>query len=171
MIKAEVISHEGNAGPNWLDHCRNLINPVNAALFVIFAAALVTVIGISVKDESVVTTNKQPASKDSQQFNIAPAQSLQVAPLSKTTTPAEQQSTSNLQSAGAPASTSSPTQAPAASSSSLGSSPTAQPQATPTNTKINGLLQSTRTDVKSGIDSLQQSLQDTRSTLKNTLQN
>lgn len=50
MIKAEIISHEGNPGPNWLDRCRSLISPASISTIVV----LVAVAGIA-----FAVTNKQ----------------------------------------------------------------------------------------------------------------
>lgn len=62
MIKAEVISHEGNPGPNWLDQCRTTITPGRTTAFVL-ALATATLLAFVLNGRSTppVTVNQQPS--------------------------------------------------------------------------------------------------------------
>jgi hypothetical protein len=96
MIKAEVISHEGNPGPNWLDRCRSVATPVNVTVVALLLIGGALFIGIS-KKEQANTANRLPATSNSQQSDRSGASSLQVQPLDQITTSSE--GTPNVQSA------------------------------------------------------------------------
>ena len=85
MIKAEVISHEGNPGPNWLDHCRTAATPVNITVVLLLLVIGGLFIGITQKD-SAETANQQSTSSTGQ-ASVQPANtSLEVQPLQQETT-------------------------------------------------------------------------------------
>lgn len=97
MIKAEVITHEGNPGPNWLDRCRTLATPgkVTILIVVVAVAALILLIG---SDRHVGQANQVPATS-TQQATPAPGTALQVTPVTDTSTTTENKAAS-LQSPG-----------------------------------------------------------------------
>lgn len=85
MIKAEAISHEGNPGPNWLDHCRTIATPTNIAVVLLLIVAGGLFIGLTRK-ERTSTANQLPATSNSQPATSPASSSLQVQPLLERTT-------------------------------------------------------------------------------------
>lgn len=86
MIKAEIIEHEGNPGPNWLDRCRTAVTPGKVSGMVLIALLIgggAFVLARSDSSEQSTTTTNQttPSSTDSS--------GLQVAPLAQPTVQAE----------------------------------------------------------------------------------
>ena len=160
MIKSEIVTHEGNPGANWLDHCKSVVSPGKVTLLLVVAA---TVTGLFVAythnqtPSSAGTANTQATPKESQQTQLSPSNSLQVEPLDKTVTAPEQQSTPNLQSSSASSSTI-PT--PAA----VGPAPTSSLQSQST-TKSSPV----RSTVNTTLQSVNQTVQDTRTNVNNTL--
>lgn len=78
MIKAEVISHEGNPGPNWLDRCRTIITPEKITV-VMVCIALVAIGAIVLRstnnDKTPVTSASQQASPANSSLKVQPLQS------------------------------------------------------------------------------------------------
>jgi len=77
MIKAEVITHEGNPGPNWLDHCKPLVTPWTISVVVV-AIALLFVFTATKHQRDVGQANQLPSSQQSTANALNP---LQVQPL------------------------------------------------------------------------------------------
>ena len=76
MIKAEIISHEGTPGPNWLDRCRSAATPARLSVFV----AVLLVGGVSFYTLTDTNDTNPPAAANQQ--NTYPEEStLQVQPL------------------------------------------------------------------------------------------
>ncbi|HEY1064147.1 MAG TPA: hypothetical protein VGE30_02495 [Candidatus Saccharimonadales bacterium] len=152
MIKAEVISHEGNPGPNWLDRCRTAITPANITVLLLVIVSGAVFVGITQNDKTE-TANQLPANSNSnsEQPNLPAANSLQVQPLTEETT--TNNGNPNIQSA---AGGTSPTAAPTAQNNSadaLGAARTPalnssnqnnkQPQSPVNWNQLNSQLQST----------------------------
>lgn len=117
MIKAETINHEGNPGPNWLDHCRTVFTPWTATLLLVIIAAAVTVIDVqkhkSSNASSVPTSqSKQPA--------YSPVDGLTVKPV----TPAPDADNTTDQVQAAAGVTTAPVSLPDSSANALGAAPT-----------------------------------------------
>lgn len=85
MIKAEAISHEGNPGPSWLDHCRTVATPINITVVLLLIVAGSLFIGLTRK-ERASTANQLPATSNSQPATPPASSSLQVQPLLEQTT-------------------------------------------------------------------------------------
>jgi cytoskeletal protein RodZ len=107
MIKAEVITHEGNPGPNWLDHCRTSITPGRFIATLVIAVIAALALGLfqyrSSQSHQVIQTNTQ---SHPNQSGI-----LQVRPLEQETSP----NTEGLPTVQAPADSSPSTGTPATS--------------------------------------------------------
>lgn len=159
MIKAEIISHEGNPGPNWLDRCRSVVTPVNVTTVVLLIVAGALFVGLTQKEQPN-TANQLPATSNSQQANQSGASSLQVQPLSKMTSTAD--GTPDVQSAtgGNTSSTASPTpnntaapisapQTPGLNNSKPGST---QPQGPINSRNLTNKLQSTVQSVHDSVN-------------------
>lgn len=82
MIKAEIISHEGNPGPNWLDRCRNLTTPGNISTVIIVVAAIGITVAVLNSRSNIAT---ERATQSAQSTPAAPAKPLTVAPANATT--------------------------------------------------------------------------------------
>lgn len=77
MIKAEIISHEGNPGPNWLDRCRSAATPGRLTVFI-----AVLLIGASTAYALLQSNDaEQPAATASQQNSYPDDSPLVVKPL------------------------------------------------------------------------------------------
>ncbi len=99
MIKAEIISHEGNPGPNWLDHCRTLVTPATATVAVlVVAAGSIGFVSLE-RHRSATTAQRLPASSQSQPVNYTSGTGLQVTPLQTVSQPASSQA-AQVQNAG-----------------------------------------------------------------------
>ena len=161
MMKAEIITHEGNPGPNWLDHCKNMITPGKVGLTVTFGAIIISIVAFQHRPTSTPTTaSSQPATNQAQQVELSPSKSLQVAPLESQSTqaPAQQPST-NLQST----TTNSGSQIPPTSPSQQSTAPSASvPTSQTSSNKVPSVTQT--------LQGVQQSVQATRANLKSTLQ-
>jgi hypothetical protein len=80
MIKAEVINHEGSAGPNWLDHCRAVFTP--QTLTTLFVILVVIIAGLAfTRQHAKVAQQTGSLGASSQQvgFNGVSSPRLQVA--------------------------------------------------------------------------------------------
>jgi hypothetical protein len=173
MIKAEAITHEGNPGPNWLDHCKNMITPGTVALVVIVASVLVGSLAIKNHraNNSTATANTQPAVHESQQAPLTPSQSLQVEPLNTTPVATSSPSTTQQSTATGQSSSSTPSTSPSSSSSSKSSASSSS-----TSSKSQG-KGSSHASVNSAVNqtlqgvqqTLQQTVQETQNNLQNTL--
>lgn len=77
MIKAEIISHEGNPGPNWLNRCRSAATPGRLTVFI-----AVLLIGASTSYAFLQSNGaEQPAATASQQNSYPDDSPLVVKPL------------------------------------------------------------------------------------------
>lgn len=121
MIKAEVITHEGNPGPNWLDRCRNLVSPGKMTALVISLTVIITIVAVQAHRNSG-QANQTTVTSTSKQV-VSPATGLQVVPLADKSTTAEDKAAS-LQSANGGSASSSGV-APTNSANALG--PTTTP--------------------------------------------
>jgi predicted transglutaminase-like cysteine proteinase len=92
MIKAEIISHEGNPGPNWLDRCRSVATPASVTTVALLIVGGALFVGLAIKDRPK-TANQLTAAGASQQAPQSAATGLQVQPLSKVTTTSDSGST------------------------------------------------------------------------------
>lgn len=76
MIKAEVITHEGNPGPNWLDHCRTAITPgrfiTMLAVIIIAALALSILHYRAAEPRPIIQTNTQSHPNQSGLLQVQP---------------------------------------------------------------------------------------------------
>lgn len=80
MIKAEVISHEGNPGPNWLDHCRTIATPIN--ITVVLLLVIVGSLFIGITRHNATSSANQQSTPGPGQASVQPqATSLLVQPL------------------------------------------------------------------------------------------
>lgn len=170
MIKAEVISHEGNPGPNWLDRCRTAVTPTNITVLVLFIAAGAIFIGIT-RNDKAETANQQPAGNRSQQSDVPASRSLQVQPLSEKTTTTN--GNTSVQSAAGGSDQATTPATDDKSADSLGATPTpalnstgkpgsTQPQAPVNLNQINNQLQSslqrTRDSVNQTVNKVNQTV-------------
>lgn len=159
MIKAEVITHEGIPGPNWLDQCRTYITPARTTMVVL--AIAVGVLFASIAQDDTPTVGNLPATSTSQQSQPLPGAGLTVQPLRDPSATAPATNTGNVQAptgsssadpAKAPANTPlGPTSTPSLNNAKTPGSASQSPQATPENL-LNGkvltdTVQSTVNDV------------------------
>lgn len=139
MIKAEVIIHEGNPGPNWLDRCRAVITPGSMSVVVVVLA--VAVLALTVVRHQDDTARNEANSKTLSHQEVTPSASLKVTPLQDSGS-ADQTMTGTVQSATGGASKTAPTQDTGSGDTGAPSTPTLN--TTPANSsqgqgvKVNG---------------------------------
>lgn len=149
MIKAEVISHEGNPGPNWLDHCRSVITPANVTIVALLLIGGALFVGLTRKDEPSTAT-QLPATSSSQQDTQSSSNSLRVEPLSKMSAQTEDNASSSAPTVQNNAT--SPSSAPRTPSLNNFQRGSVQPQAPLNKTDLTNTLQSTVQGVQDGVN-------------------
>lgn len=156
MIKSEVINHEGNPGPNWLDHCRTVFTPWTATLLLIIIAAAVTVIDVTKKD-TATTANTTPTNGATSQLPSYDdsAESLKVTPVAPS---ADDAASSALQSVPTT------TQPTTSAASTLGPAPVTQ-----TGTSPSSALTQNQLNARSLTDTVQSTVNNAQSVVNTTL--
>ncbi len=163
MIKAEIISHEGNPGPNWLDRCRTVATPVNVTAVLLLIVIGGLFIGILHKDRT--TAANQQSTSPTGQASVQPENtSLQVESLQqKTTTNNGNTSVQSAAGGNAPVAN---TNADTKSSDVLGATKT--PALNNSNTSSSQYRQGSN-NLKKTVDNLQSTVQNTTQQVNNAL--
>lgn len=165
MIKSEIITHEGNPGPNWLDHCRTLISPAKLGVFAILLTGAITATLLTQQNSA------QPAATTNQ-TTYPEATSLSVEPLETQTYTDEAGITSVQAADGGSASDAATTDAPTtAMPQGSVATPSTNGAATSTSNMTPGLTQATPPSQqqlsKSKLrETVQTTVESTRGTLK-----
>jgi hypothetical protein len=115
MIKAEIITHEGNDRPTWFERCKSAITPATLSIFVAFVAIAVIIGSVVMPDKTEQGSVSTPAQvSESEALKVDPVQpgnaneAQSVAPLQPVTN--QTQPTTNSQSTPQATSPTTPTQ-------------------------------------------------------------